>query len=515
MDRPRALRRLLAAGAACVLVAAAAGAATAPGPPAALSEAFRLYYKDKNYAAARAAVAAPAELGEPRAQYLLGVMLLRGQGGEADAAGGLGWLRAAAENGDDDARGLEDKVRTEVAGLPPAGRDRALDVLMRYGATGIAQRVVPQNAEFRGCPGLHVVEQRQQVSPEYPPMARRAQQDAAVSLRFTVGIDGIAREPEVLAAYPADESFVADAIEALLLSRYYPAERGGLPVESTARSRVHFRMTSGGRLWDEAAIRRVKATLEAGNPYAEFEIASAAWADADEFKIPPQQSLELMLHAAQAGHPRAQYWLAQLLTTSPACGRSAKAALWLDAAARAGEPAAAVQRARQLLDGSPSDDDQGRARALLASAARSDSLFAARQAIALLAATPFDAVRDPALALATAKKLRTDAYDADPLTWEALAAARAANGDFKEAARLEARALKLAERYRWNTERLRERLDRYGAGAEWRGDPLALPPHPGLAPLVAGLSACRESVAGTRCVLRDVASGVLPLDPSR
>ncbi len=509
------IRRRTAAWAAALLVAAAPAGAAPAEPTAALSAAVQLYYKDKNYPAARAALQSTAELGESRAQYLLGIMLLKGQGGDADPAGGNGWLRAAAENGDENARGLEDKVRTEIAELPAAGRARALDLARRFGAAGIAERVVPRRADLDGCSGLRYVAQRQQIAPEYPFMGRRTNQNAAVSLRFTVGIDSIPREPEVLATYPPDADFAASAVEALLLSRFYPAERAGLPVESTARFRVNFQMNYGGQLWDEPAIKRVKAMLDVGNPYAEFEIARASWADPKEFNIPEQQSLELMVRAAQAGHPRAQYWLAQLLTTGPACGPNAKAELWLDAAARSGEPAAAVQRARELLVPGASGDDQARAKALLGLAARSESAFAARHAIALLAATPFDAVRDPALALEAAKKLRTDTYAADPQTWEALAAARAANGDFKEAARLETRALRLADKYRWNTVLLQERLARYATAGDWRGDLLALPPHPGSAPLAADLAPCTPSNRGMKCVLRDVASGLLPLSPSR
>lgn len=125
--RDRALRQLATACAAWLFVATAS-ASGAPVETAALAAGIQLYYKDRNYPAARAALQAPAELGESRAQYLLGSRLLKGEGGEVDAVAGYGWLRAAAENGNENALGPEDKVRTEVAALPPEARGRALDV---------------------------------------------------------------------------------------------------------------------------------------------------------------------------------------------------------------------------------------------------------------------------------------------------------------------------------------------------------------------------------------------------
>jgi hypothetical protein len=66
--------------------------------------------------------------------------------------------------------------------------------------------------------------------------------------------------------------------------------------------------------------------------------------------------------------------------------------------------------------------------------------------------------------------------DADPQVSEAIAAAHAAKGDFKRAARFQQRAVKAATELKWNTQRMRERLADYTNNKAWIGDLFAVPP---------------------------------------
>ena len=56
-------------------------------------------YQRGDFAAARAAYERDARLGDRLAQFNLATMLLRGEGGAADPASGVDWLRKAAEAG--------------------------------------------------------------------------------------------------------------------------------------------------------------------------------------------------------------------------------------------------------------------------------------------------------------------------------------------------------------------------------------------------------------------------------
>lgn len=477
------------------------------GPTAAADLArATMLYNQKDLVAARIAFQEVAELGEPRAQYMLGAMLVRGEGGAADAAAGAGWLRAAAENGHSGAQMKFDALLDMAADFTPEQHSTMMDVMQRYGVNGLAQHVIPGPADLKGCPGYRQPEPYQSVRGIYPDAARRYRQDAAVLLRLVVGRNGVPREPEVLAVFPSgvpgsdERQFVVAAVQAALASRFIAATRNGVPVEATAISRVHFKITTGGHLWDEPGVRALRERVQAQNPTAEFIFASAASTDAQEFKVTQAKADEIMVKAAQGGHPRAQYWIAQKLNpASAACGRREKAELWLRAAVRNGEPAAQVAYARALLAGEPAPAVQAEARRLLEAVARSGSTFAARHAVAVLATTPFEAVRDPAIALATAKKLDAGDYADDPQTWEALAAAYAANGRFAEAVHEEQRAIKLADWYRWNTTAMRQRLESYRAKHAWTGDIFIVPQDATPVPLPDGIDPCGDSYAVRLC----------------
>src|SRR5207237_96394 len=143
------------------------------------------------------------------------------------------------------------------------------------------------------------------------------------------------------------------------------------------------------------------------------------------------------------------------------------------------------------------------------------SFYVRKHVAALLAASPLDAVRDPATALRVALELaageiQTDpqmfetlaaAYAAsgdfgsaiaksalrvalelaageiqtDPQMFETLAAAYAASGDFGSAIAKQRIALRKAEALAWDTRLMKQRLGEYRAGRAWRGALLPLP----------------------------------------
>jgi TPR repeat protein len=473
--------------------------ATALAAPADFPAAMKLY-QEQDLAAARSALQDLAELGEARAQALLGRMLMQGEGGGIDTATGLGWLMAAAENG---SKPMQDQVavlRENIAALPKEQQRAAYDVLTRYGANTLLQQLLPTTKDLTLCAGAQWGKQFEQVIAVYPRAARFKSQNADVLFQIRVGTDGLAREPEVLAAFPPGEEFVNPAMRAVLLSRFRPATVDGHAVEGFYRYPAKFRIQGGGVLWNDSGVTQSVANANAGNPEAQFLVGSAAIVDSQEFHIPYGKALELLVKSAQAGNPHAQYWLGMEFSSRAICGPSEKAARWLDIAARNGEPTAQVRRARKLLAGDNSEADRADAKRLLSAAARSDSVFAARQAIGILASTPFDDVRDPALAASVLHDLKVDEYAQDPQTWEAVAAVHAARGEFRDAHYEEDRAIKLAQDYRWNTTAMEERQAAYSAKKPWTGDLLASPPVPEPGPGPSSLRSCITTNFNPPCV---------------
>jgi hypothetical protein len=93
----------------------------------------------------------------------------------------------------------------------------------------------------------------------------------------------------------------------------------------------------------------------------------------------------------------------------------------------------------------------------------------------LLASSPLDGVRDPPAALGLAKQLAAGEIRTDPQMYEAVAAAYAANGDFRTATAQQQLAVDKATRLGWTTGAMTARLDSYRHGKAWRGDLLASP----------------------------------------
>ncbi|HEY6824981.1 MAG TPA: hypothetical protein VI195_11105, partial [Steroidobacteraceae bacterium] len=87
--------------------------------------------------------------------------------------------------------------------------------------------------------------------------------------------------------------------------------------------------------------------------------------------------------------------------------------------------------------------------------------------------SPLDGVRDPPAALELARALAAGAIRVDPQMYETVAAAYAANGDFKNAAAQQQLAVQTARHLHWDTRTIAERLDEYRRGTVWRGDLLA------------------------------------------
>jgi TPR repeat protein len=407
-------------------------------------------YRAGRYDSAHTQFLQMAALGDCSSQFNLGAMALHGQGGPQDTGAGAGWLEAAVDNG------CAPLVGGRLAALKPrlseAEQRSAADILARYGHAALeAQGVLNPQLQCRDETAASAL--------EVPVADASALQgaDALVVAVLTIGTDGLARDPRILVAEPGGGAAAAAAVDAWLHGRFTPASRAGVPVVSRGQMRYHFMQKAGTSPGSRAA--------EAGDARAEYRLALVS----DEISS-TGSSGDLMLRAARDGDPRAQYWIGARLRATSACHPDIDGAVWLRYAAQGGDPAAQVAVARDLLSGAPGAPQLAEARTLLASAASSSDYYVMKHVAALLAASPQDAARDPATALAVARRLAAGEIQSDPQMFEAVAAADAASGDYTHATAEQQTAVEKAHALGWNTAAMEERLAAYRAGRAWHGE---------------------------------------------
>ncbi|HEV2285998.1 MAG TPA: hypothetical protein VGR80_08145, partial [Steroidobacteraceae bacterium] len=316
------------------------------------------------------------------------------------------------------------------------------------------------------CPGRVAAVALQAPAPEYPGGGKP--RNALVVGELTIGVDGYARDPEILLSVP-DAAFVAPAIEAWMHSRFSPATRNGAPVQSRQQVRSLFNLAGAEPLWSSGAYKDARAAADAGDAQAAYLVGVAASADA-ALGLTPARATQLITDAARDGNPGAQYWLALQLRTVRLCHPDNRATTWLEHAAAAGEGAAQLALAAELTAGTPTGQQVSRARSLLESAAASDSYYVRKHVLALLGASPLPGLRDAARARQLAALLAAGDVQSDPQLFEVLAAADAAGGDVRGAVARQQTAICKAHDLGWDTRALEERLGIYKQGKPWYGD---------------------------------------------
>jgi len=427
-------------------------------------------YNAGHYELAHAHFLALAELGDCSSQFNLAAMALQGQGGPKDAGSGVGWLQAAAGNGCE--RLVGNKVAGLQAKLSADESAAAAGIVARYGRDALhTQGIVSPDFSCREQVAASVL---QAPVPEYPRLAGDTRQGAIVITGLTIGVDGLARDPEILLAVP-ETGFPAAAVESWLNSRFVPATRGGAPIESRLQARSLFAIEGGSGLSGMDAYKSARQRADAGDPVAGYLVGLTATLDAS-LGISSARAGQLLLASARDGDSRAQYWVGSELHATAVCHSQVNGAVWLRHAADSGSASAQLMLATDLLSADPSAAQTAQARSLLERAATSDSFYVRKHVVALLAASALDSVRDPGTALSVAMKLAAGEIQSDPQMFEAVGAAYAANGDFRQASAQQQIAIRKARSLAWNTRVMAERLSAYRDGRPWRGDLFALPP---------------------------------------
>jgi TPR repeat protein len=191
--------------------------------------------------------------------------------------------------------------------------------------------------------------------------------------------------------------------------------------------------------------------------------------------------LDWYVKAAQAGLPYAQYLVGvELLFIDRRSSthareieaEKAKGLTWLQLAAANGRAEAKFALANYRLRKDPAATSDATVFAWLEDAAKAGHRDATLYLAALLAASPDASRRDPARALALVDLKHWD-FDADPAAFEVIAAAYAQSAKFSDAVDAQQRAIRTAQKYRWNTAALDKRLETFQAGSAWTGNLMA------------------------------------------
>ncbi len=409
-------------------------------------------YAAGNFDAARVEFLGLAALGDGASQYNLGAMSLQGQGVHKDVGTGVGWLMAAAQNGY--VKIPAERLDEMHAKLSTAQQDHAQSIVSRYGREALLRTVLPEIPLEATCPGAA------DVLASAPEAARRG--NAIVIIESTVGVDGRARDPDVLVALPSERA-APDALSQLLRTQFKPAMRGDAPVES----RVIARFGAGS----DSSLR---AEAQTGDASAQYVVGLIGVAD-PAAGISAARAQGLILSAAQAGNAEAQRWIARRLEFLDGCGQEGKRLRWLNQAALGGNAAAQVELARHLLRGTPTASAFAQVREYLAAGAKSGKVYAQKHAIAVLAASPLQQARSASMASSAARQLARAGMDADPQVLETIAAAHAAAGEYDRAVAQQESAIAKARELTWNTRAMEERLAAYRNRAPWRGELFAAP----------------------------------------
>jgi uncharacterized protein len=421
-------------------------------------------YNAGHYDVAHREFLALAELGDCSSQFNLGAMALKGQGGPADTASGVGWLQAAAGNGCEKLVGS--KLTRLSAGLTADQSNAAGQIVSHYGHDALrAQGVVDPSFACQDLTPASVVSVP---TPEYPRRAAATNRAGIVIATLTVSVDGHASDPEILLAEP-DASFAAAAVEAWLYGHFAPAQHDGSPVSARVQVKQLFTQKDGPPLGDSDPYRTARTAADAGDPAAAYLVGLTASND-PSLGLAGPQATQMLLTAARGGGSQAQYWVGSQLRSSAACHPGADGAVWLRHAADGGSAPARLALAADLLTGTAAAAQIAQARTLLQQAAAADDYYVRKHVAALLAGSPVSAVHDPALAQRVALKLAEGDIQTDPQMFEVLALVHAANGQFRDAVSRQESAIARARSLGWDTRAMADRLNSYRAARPWNGD---------------------------------------------
>ena len=412
-----------------------------------------------------------AELGQPEAQFDLAIMYARGEGVERSSTYAHAWASLAGENGEAKGKSLAAELEPQ---LTPTSLRISNDLQAQYSQAALNARLMPHILRGKDYEDRDPVRASKPYIPEYPEEAARHGVQGEAYVEFVVAPDGHPRMPRILYAFPS--GYFEDSVrESVMRSVFLPARINGQPI-STSVSMMYNFTVPGVSISDYQGLERqvhdTELKAEAGDPHAQM-LYGMMIAGLPQLKRTYDQALPWFLRAAQAGAPYAQYQIGTGLLQGRGCQcETGKGEIWLEKAAQADQSDAQVSLAEYLLRGDPSRESVAGALVWLERATKQNNDAGKLLLSAVLAASPFTDVRDPARALKLTDSIERK-YKIDPSYWEIRAAANASAGDFKAAVKAQSKAAGEATRLGWDLTQLQHRQSLYESAQNWTGNVLA------------------------------------------
>jgi TonB family protein len=426
-------------------------------------------YDAKDYPLAFERYRQLAELGNTEAQETIAVMYVNGEGVKRDNVLGYAWASIAIDNGGgESARGIVQQLEPHMT---PTARARIDELRAHFGKDALKKALLPNifsSADYRDREPCGMIKGYSAIYPQ-DAMEKGVQGQAYVEL--TVMPDGRARNPRVVYAVPAGY-FEEAARTAILRSEFKPARTkdGFVPCTMAVmfRYQMDYAKSDYSRL--DAFVENAKKQAEAGDPRGQM-LYGLLLAGVPQLKRTRSDAMPWFVKSAQAGMATAQYLVGVSEMQGWGCEcEEPKGMAWLYKAAGADQSDAQVAIANYLLRGKqPTPEDAAKARTWLERAVSNGSRDAKFYLAALLAASPDEASRDPKRALELLKTVMRD-VDQDPTSYEIRAAANASLGNFDNARKDQAKALKMAKALSWDLASLEARLHEYSDGRPFTGD---------------------------------------------
>jgi TPR repeat protein len=427
--------------------------------------------KAGDYARAHEEYLTLAVIGQGAADYNLAVMALNGRLGSTDPGEVLGWFSAAEELG---IKGPDlATLRSEAS---PAAQRRAAEILAKYGKAAVTSRLEDSIREcaFTSRPvQVNAATDRLLItwpkitksawdSANYPLGARHEGDQGLVRVTMIIGVDGHAHDPRIEAAVSGEprDGFEDEVIRIALMSSYTSGTRNGHPVATRVNQSVRFIISLAAEFWDKSVLLQLRSKAFEGDPGAQYTVASIAMLDSNArslMSLSTDDEIHLAVSAALGGSREMKYWMAQELGGAD-CHEAVAARSWLLQAAAAGHPEAQLDLAERGITEAGRVDP--RAVVWLRKAAESQDQYVMKHVAWIMATSSVPSVRDPATALHLAKQLPARSSP-NPEFATVLAAALAANGDFRGARAAMEEGVAKARRLGWDEAALRGQLQSY------------------------------------------------------
>jgi TonB family protein len=411
-----------------------------------------------------------AELGQVYAQEHVASMYVDGEGVKRDNVSGYAWASIALENGGADAEVMRSIIKQLDPYMTPNNRKRVDDIRAQFGREALTKALLPnifQNANYMDREPCHLTKGETGI---YPEEAQDKGIQGNAYVEFTVMPDGRARNPRVIYSVPTG-FFEEAARVAILKSEFSPArtKQGLVPCTMSMMFRYVLDVDSKEYPRLEVLAKETLAKAEAGDPRAQM-LYGLLISGMPQLKQTRSDAMPWFLKSAQAGMPTAQFTIGYSILQGWGCEcDEPKGLVWLHKAAAADQSDAQVALANYLLRGDPSVEDVAKARKWLERAVDHGNRDAKYYLAALLAAGVDPASRDPQRSLLLLKEVMSD-VNQDPTTYEIRAAAYAMLGKFPEAQKDQEKALRIAERLKWETATQQARLASYQQKNPWTGD---------------------------------------------